>query len=369
MLKKIAVVGVSLFLLLCLISCSPSDDGNEDLGEQKINAYIIKIDGKEVGYIKNEEQAKEIADAFTEEKRKALEASDAEIIKITVNSVIESEPGLCYEDELMSAEQITKKYYENGGKISFSITVSEKEKAYISFETVYKNSSAYYEGTKVVSTKGSQGEREKVFEVTYTDGVESSRELISDTVTKKAVDEVVLVGTKKSTASSGKYAWPLKSVTVTSPYGGRTLNGSYDFHFGVDLRAASGTSVYAADGGKVTYAGYMGSYGYLVKIQHDNGDYTYYAHLSKISVSVGSRVYKGQLIAKSGATGNVTGPHLHFEIRKSGSTVNPVNYLPSFKNVRVDYSASLESCLGYKDAYLFRSAPRAFLSSKREQEA
>ena len=178
----------------------------------------------------------------------------------------------------------------------------------------------------------------------------------------------ILLGTKKSTASTGKYAWPLKSVAITSSYGSRYLNGAYDYHLGVDLRASSGTSVYAADGGKVTSAGYMGSYGYLVKIQHDNGDYTYYAHLSNISVSVGNRVYKGQLIAKSGATGNVTGPHLHFEIRKNGSTVNPVNYLPSARGVIFVGSGYPESCCGQIEAYQFHSVPPASLSSKREQE-
>ncbi len=366
-LKKL-ILAVSVAMVLLLASCSDAPE-NEGVSGSEINAYIIKIDGKDVGYVSDSLQADELINKLAADKRAELEAGNAEVVRVTVNNKIESAPAICEEGDLLTADEIAEKYRENGGKISFSVTVNERETKYISFETVYKNSSSYYEGTRVVQTAGENGERELVYEVTYTEGAESARSLVSDTETKKRVDEIVLVGTKKSTASTGVYAWPLKSITVTSSYGGRYLNGSYDYHLGVDLRAASGTNVYAADGGKVTYAGYMGSYGYLVKILHDNGDYTYYAHLSKINVSSGSRVYKGQVIAKSGATGNVTGAHLHFELRKNGSTVNPVSYLPSLKGVTVAYSTSPESCLGQIEACQFRSVRPASLSSRREQEA
>ncbi len=366
LLRKVSLVFLPLICIFALMACA--DDGDIDK-ESSISAYILKIDGKEVGYIKSEEEMHALKELLTDEKIAELGNTDSEVIKVTINSSIEGIPVENTENQPMGATEIAEKYRENGGKISFSVTVSEKETKYISFETVYNNSSAYYEGTKVVKTKGQNGEKEVTYEVTYTDDVESERKITDESVIKQPVNEVILLGTKKSTASTGKYAWPLKSVTITSSYGGRYLNGSYDFHLGVDLRASSGTSVYSADGGKVTYAGYMGSYGYLVKIQHDNGDMTYYAHLSKINVSVGSRVYKGQLIAKSGATGNVTGPHLHFELRKNSSTVNPVSYLPSLKGVRFAYDTSPDSCLVQTEAYLSRSAQPAFLSSKREQEA
>ena len=334
-----------------------------------IQAYLIKIDGKEIGYVSSENEKDAVLTLLKEKKLKELQSGSAEVVKITVNSKIESSDALCRPEDIESAEDIVKKYENNGAKISFSVTVNESEIKYISFETVYNNSSSHYEGTKVVKTEGQNGERTLKYEVTYTDGSEETRKLISDTVTKKAVNKVVLLGTKKSTASTGSYAWPLSSVTITSSYGNRYLNGKNGFHYGVDLRASTGTSVYAADGGKVIFAAYNGGYGYLVKIEHDNGDQTYYAHLSKINVSVGSRVYKGQLIAKSGATGNVTGPHLHFEIRKNGSAVNPVRYLPSSKSVAISYTSYLESCSLQTTAYLSHSAPRASFCSKREQEA
>ena len=368
---------LAVILTVALIGCAeaPKDNTADDSPpvseemEESISAWLVRIDGKEVGYLKDESDVNALSDLFKQEKLEELSGSALEIVRISVESELTGEAAYCKAEDILSAEQLANAYHLSGGRISFSVTVNESETKYISFETVYNNSSSYYEGTKVVKTEGENGERTLKYEVTYTDGEESERALISDTVTKKPVDRVVILGTKKSTASTGSYRWPLASVTVTSSYGNRYLNGKYGFHLGVDLRASSGTSVYAADGGKVTFAAWNGSYGYLIKIRHDNGDETYYAHLSKMSVSVGSRVYKGQIIAKSGATGNVTGPHLHFELRKSGSTVNPVNYLPSLKNVTVSYSAYPGSCSLNTAAYLSRSALPASSYSRREQEA
>ena len=84
----------------------------------------------------------------------------------------------------------------------------------------------------------------------------------------------------------------------------------------------------AADGGTVTYAGYMGGYGLLVIIDHQNGMESYYAHNSSLTVSTGSKVFQGQQIAYSGNTGNSTGPHIHFGIKVDGTFVDPMNYLP-----------------------------------------
>ena len=93
------------------------------------------------------------------------------------------------------------------------------------------------------------------------------------------------------------------------------------------MAVSTGTPVYAAASGTVTFAGYKGSYGYLVIIDHGNGYQTYYAHCSALYVSAGQSVAQGQNISAVGSTGNSTGPHLHFEIRYNGSTLNPQSYI------------------------------------------
>ncbi|MET8772336.1 transglycosylase family protein [Streptomyces sp. NPDC004658] len=105
---------------------------------------------------------------------------------------------------------------------------------------------------------------------------------------------------------------------------------SKGYHTGVDFLVPTGTSVKAAAAGRVVAAGWGGSYGYQVVIRHADGRYTQYAHLSAIAVRTGQSVTAGQRIGRSGATGNVTGPHLHFEVRTGpgfGSDVDPLAYL------------------------------------------
>ncbi|KUM98856.1 peptidase [Streptomyces cellostaticus] len=105
---------------------------------------------------------------------------------------------------------------------------------------------------------------------------------------------------------------------------------SKGYHTGVDFLVPTGTSVKAAAAGQVVAAGWGGSYGYQVVIRHADGRYTQYGHLSAISARVGQNVSTGQRIGRSGATGNVTGPHLHFEVRTGpgfGTDIDPVAFL------------------------------------------
>lgn len=130
--------------------------------------------------------------------------------------------------------------------------------------------------------------------------------------------------------TGGKVAWPCPaSSRITSQYGYRILFGVRDFHTGIDIGASTGTNIVAAESGTVILAsyGWNGGYGNYIIINHGNGLTTRYAHASKLYVSVGQSVSRGQVIAAVGSTGNSTGPHLHFEVRQNGSHKNPLNYL------------------------------------------
>lgn len=131
------------------------------------------------------------------------------------------------------------------------------------------------------------------------------------------------------TKGTGQFTWPAAASTrVTSGFGSREKPNAAatSNHRGIDIGAASGTDVVAADAGTVIVAGSNRSYGNYVVIDHGNGYTTLYAHNSRLCVSVNQSVSRGQVIAKVGSTGNSTGPHLHFEVSKNGSVVNPMNF-------------------------------------------
>ncbi|MGE5096889.1 MAG: M23 family metallopeptidase [Betaproteobacteria bacterium] len=122
---------------------------------------------------------------------------------------------------------------------------------------------------------------------------------------------------------------PIQGGYYSSNYGYRVdpITGRSAFHTGVDVIAPPGTPVMAAAGGVVSQAGFIAEYGNIVDVDHDNGLTSRYAHLSKSLVKVGDVVMKGQKIALVGATGRVTGPHLHFEVREKGIPLNPNKFL------------------------------------------
>ena len=116
------------------------------------------------------------------------------------------------------------------------------------------------------------------------------------------------------------------SGIISSRFGARSRIRS-SAHTGLDIATATGTPVFSAASGTVTFSGWKGSYGYLMVVTHSNGVQTYYGHCSKLYYSAGASVSQGQTIAAVGSTGNSTGPHLHFEIRVNGIAYNPQNYL------------------------------------------
>ena len=135
--------------------------------------------------------------------------------------------------------------------------------------------------------------------------------------------------TGTGSTATGTYIWPCPSCTyVTSKFGMREhpLFGDERPHTGIDIGAQAGAEVIAADSGTVAVATYSSSYGNYVTIYHSNGDYTLYAHMSSLTVTAGQNVTQGDVIGYVGSTGWASDPHLHFEIRVNGSTVDPTSY-------------------------------------------
>ena len=303
----------------------------------------------------------------------------------TMDRILEMNPQIEDEKTMQIGDQINVEV----SKPILSISTTEEAifKELIPGEIEYVEFSDLYEDETKIYQEGYDGLKQLTVEVTKTNGVEVSRQTIAEKVLKEPKIKVIAYGTKKRpvvtkpttnsgsstngnsssstnsgsstsgnsssstnsgsstggnsssstnngsgnngttsskpNASSGKFIHPLKGAgRLSSGYGSRW--GS--FHKGVDYAAPAGTPIYASAAGQVIYSGYnSGGYGKLIIIDHGNGYQTYYAHCSSLYVNVGTNVSQGQHIAAVGSTGDSTGNHIHFEIRKNGTPINPVS--------------------------------------------
>ena len=157
---------------------------------------------------------------------------------------------------------------------------------------------------------------------------EKGLQAISESEVLSAVDPQIDSVSDAASTKDVQPEWPLKSV-VSSRFGMRKdpFTATDKFHSGIDIAAAEGTGVKAAMSGEVVMSNNMKGYGNVIAIDHGGGIVTIYAHNEKNLVKVGDRVEKGEVISRVGSTGRSTGPHLHFEVRKDGTKIDPANFL------------------------------------------
>ncbi len=198
------------------------------------------------------------------------------------------------------------------------------------YRTITEYDEEMYEDESEVLVEGVEGQIRADCSRSLVNGEVVESHLVSQTVLSEPVNKVVKQGSRLR-LSTGTYIWPFSEETwLTSTFGYRNIGIGSSFHRGLDLAGHYGDPVLAADGGVVIFSGVYSGYGYLVEIQHDNGDVTYYAHNSKNLVEEGDIVYQGDIIAEQGATGVANGVHLHFELHpEGGAAVDPMPYLPA----------------------------------------
>ncbi len=216
-------------------------------------------------------------------------------------------------------------------EITRHVTVEET----LPYETSLVVNQSMYEDQSYIETYGSDGLLVKEFLVTSRNSeVAEYRETACTRY--EPVTQVLVVGGRVR-LSTGSYIWPVEMAYISSDFGWRKSTVGSANHQGIDLAYDYGTSILAADGGRVIFSGTKGGYGKLIMIEHDNGDVTYYAHCNKLLVSEGEIVKQGEEIALMGSTGTSTGSHLHFEIHPGGGkAVNPTSMLPACEFKHID---------------------------------
>ena len=241
---------------------------------------------------------------------------------------VEIVDGYCLNENIKSVPEVAT--LVNSLKVKTVSTVTNENKVKYTTKTLYTSSET--RGYEKVKTKGENGLEIETCVVETVNGKETTKTVISSKVVKKPVQKVVVKGTAISLASATAKA-EAKSAGFIRPMNKCDIKlitafwGDGRGHKAIDLAGDVGSPIFASKAGTVTFSGWDGNYGYAVVIDHGNGYQTRYAHASALCVKKGQTVSQGQQVAKLGNTGRSTGPHLHFEILKNGSQVNPAPYI------------------------------------------
>lgn len=289
--------------------------------------YAVSLNGELIGYTKNKSELQNKINQYMEGE------TEEGVAFRQIDSLPDYTLCLLKKDYELNDDEIYAKVTENGTQYYkyYAITDEKKEKYYVStFEEAESVIKKLKDKDSV--NKNDLGIVEKYDTAT--------KEFTSvETCVSKLYEARPKVVTYANTASSGSVSGssykkvdigislirPTSGV-ITSRFGNRESIRSSP-HRGLDIAAPTGTIIKAAASGTVVAAGTSGSYGKMIRISHGNGVETLYAHCSVLSVSKGDKVTQGQVIGKVGTTGNVTGPHVHFEVRKNGVLLNPQNYV------------------------------------------
>ena len=256
--------------------------------------------------------------------------------KISVEEFLISNPEYTSEDNLLYAGKQVKI-----AKVDPQINIVEEKYSVNDIESNYRTVEVYddniTEGDQIVTQEGEKGLDRVSQNVKSVNGEIAYVEPVSKETVKNPVDKKITVGTKviPSVGSMSSWGWPTAGgYTISSRFGYRiAVFGEGNFHTGLDIAGTGyGSPVYASNNGVITKIEYASTYGYHIIINHNNGFYSVYAHMSGFvsGLHVGSIVERGQQIGYVGSSGWATGPHLHFEIRnceRYACVVNPENYL------------------------------------------
>lgn len=264
-------------------------------------------------------QDKEIAQKIVSEHISAYDMNgDA-----TLSGQLSYKTTIATKDKISTPEEC-RRILAQSNNVSVISVVNTSLEEEVPFEIETQEDANLYIGEQITVSEGKVGTVKIRRETIYEDGAEQSSRVLSEKIVAKPVAAVVRVGTKPKNVLDTGLFYPLGSEgKISSKFGARWGKT----HEGMDIAVPEGTPVIAAECGTVSFAGTVGGYGNLVRIDHGGGVVTAYAHLSKIEVNVGQTVTADTRIALSGNTGRSTGPHLHFEVVQNDTHLDPDLYL------------------------------------------
>lgn len=282
--------------------------------------YAVTIDNTQVGYVVSKDEIeKNIEENILSYNSKNVDTVELKKTPTYELKFVDRQEKTNEQDVLIAAQkqmEITYKYYQIALNNNVIETVDAYEDAQNIIDEIKQD-----EKNKDVDLKIIEQTTKKAEEV-KTNSVEVAKTTISKAVNNETKTQDSVIGEVQGIKIAVK---PISGI-ITSRYGvSSSIRRST--HTGLDIAASSGTPIKVIADGTVTFAKYSGSYGNLVKVSHGNGVETWYAHTSKMYVTVGQEVKAGDVIAAVGSTGNSTGAHLHLEIRINGNHVNPQNYI------------------------------------------
>jgi murein DD-endopeptidase MepM/ murein hydrolase activator NlpD len=279
-----------------------------------------------VAYVESEKVGKEILNSVKVYYSKKTVMDN--VRNIDIENKISYEHSVIKLGDLHKNHEIISDLIEYNDKakrplITVKVVGSTTKEQKIYSATIMKSSSKLKEGVNKVEKEGVDGVKKVTTEIIVLNNNTVSQKLLKEEIITKVQNKEILVGNYKPINLTNANIISPSRGSISSNFGMRWGK----MHQGVDIAANLGTTINAVLDGTVIFAGWQDGYGKVIQLSHSGGIQTTYAHCSFIDVKKGETIKQGEKIGEVGSTGNSTGPHLHFEVRKNGEPQNPEKYV------------------------------------------
>ncbi|MEK6263279.1 MAG: peptidoglycan DD-metalloendopeptidase family protein [Clostridium sp.] len=291
-----------------------------------VDVFLMKSDGEKVAYVESEKVGEEVLNSVKVYYSKKTVMDN--VRNIDIENKISYEHSVIKLGDLHKNHEIISDLIEYNDKakkplITVKVVGSITKEQNIYPATIMKSSSKLKEGVNKVEKEGVNGVKKVTTEIIALNNNTVSQKSLKEEIITKVQNKEILVGNYKPIILTNANIISPSRGSISSNFGMRWGK----MHQGVDIAANLGTTINAVLDGTVIFAGWQDGYGKVIQLSHIGGIQTTYAHCSFIDVKKGETIKQGEKIGEVGSTGNSTGPHLHFEVRKNGEPQNPEKYV------------------------------------------